>query len=107
MLDPTGTEWQALVYETTIDERQFLALVKGDITQGPPPLCRVHTGSTLGDTFTATPRDGGRHLREAIAHIEEAGPGALLSTAPRGDPPRALQTLRAMTGGPARPPANH
>jgi 3,4-dihydroxy 2-butanone 4-phosphate synthase/GTP cyclohydrolase II len=94
-LDPTGTEWRALVYETTIDERQFLALVKGDIEHGPPPLCRVHTGSTLADTFAATPRDGGRHLREAIAQIEQAGRGALVYIAPRGDMRRELDALRA------------
>jgi 3,4-dihydroxy 2-butanone 4-phosphate synthase/GTP cyclohydrolase II len=99
-LDPTGTEWRAIVYETTIDERQFLALVKGDLTQGPPPLCRVHTGSTLADTFTATPRDGGRHLREAIAHIEEAGRGALVYIAPRGDLRRELEALQATKDAP-------
>jgi 3,4-dihydroxy 2-butanone 4-phosphate synthase/GTP cyclohydrolase II len=99
-MDPTGTEWRAIVYETTIDERQFLALVKGDLTQGPPPLCRVHTGSTLADTFTATPRDGGRHLREAIAHIEGAGRGALVYIAPRGDLRRELEALQATKEAP-------
>jgi 3,4-dihydroxy 2-butanone 4-phosphate synthase/GTP cyclohydrolase II len=99
-LDPTGTEWRAIVYETTIDERQFLALVKGDITQGPPPLCRVHSGSTLADSFAATPRDGGRHLREALAHIEEAGRGALVYIAPRGDLRRELEALQTMTTSP-------
>ena len=93
-LDPTGTEWRAIVYETAIDERQFVALVKGDLTAGPPPLCRVHTGSTLADTFAATPRDGGRHLREAIAHIEKAGCGALVYIAPRGDLRRELEAVR-------------
>ncbi len=98
MLDPTGTEWRAIVYETGIDERQFLALVKGDLTRGPPPLCRVHTGSTLADTFAATRRDGGRHLREAIAQIEAAGSGALVYIAPRGDLKRELDALGAAEG---------
>jgi 3,4-dihydroxy 2-butanone 4-phosphate synthase / GTP cyclohydrolase II len=102
-MDPTGTEWRAIVYETTIDERQFLALVMGDLTQGPPPLCRVHTGSTLADTFTATPRDGGRHLREAIAHIEGAGRGALVYIAPRGDLRRELEALQATKEAPPPP----
>jgi 3,4-dihydroxy 2-butanone 4-phosphate synthase / GTP cyclohydrolase II len=93
-LDPTGTEWRVIVYETAIDERQFLALVKGDLTGEPAPLCRVHTGSILADTFAATLRDGGRHLREALAHIEEAGRGALVYIAPRGDLQRELQALR-------------
>src|SRR5580693_7966519 len=30
-LDQTGTDWRAIVYETTIDDRQFLALVKGKL----------------------------------------------------------------------------
>ncbi|HXN34373.1 MAG TPA: 3,4-dihydroxy-2-butanone-4-phosphate synthase [Polyangiaceae bacterium] len=102
-LDPTGTEWRAVIYETAIDERQFLALVKGDLTAGPPPLCRVHTGSTLADTFAATSRDGGRHLREAINHIEKAGCGALVYIAPRGDMRRELEALR--TNRDASPPS--
>jgi 3,4-dihydroxy 2-butanone 4-phosphate synthase/GTP cyclohydrolase II len=95
-LDQTGTEWRAVVYETGIDdERQFLALVKGDVTGGPPPLCRMHTGSTVADVFAATPRDGGRHLREAIAQIEAAGRGALVYIAPRGNVRVELDALRA------------
>jgi 3,4-dihydroxy 2-butanone 4-phosphate synthase/GTP cyclohydrolase II len=106
-LDPTGTEWQAIVYETTIDERQFLALVKGDLTRGsPPPLCRVHTGSTLADTFIATPRDGVRHLREAIVHIEQAGCGALVYIAPRGDLRRELEVLQAAKQAPSSSAVN-
>ncbi|HEY1693023.1 MAG TPA: 3,4-dihydroxy-2-butanone-4-phosphate synthase [Polyangiaceae bacterium] len=107
VLDQTGTEWRAVVYETGIDdERQFLALVKGDLaaTDGAAPLCRVHTGSTVADVFAATPRDGGRHLREAIAQIEEAGRGALVYIAPRGDVRRELETVRAMRAAP--PPTN-
>jgi 3,4-dihydroxy 2-butanone 4-phosphate synthase/GTP cyclohydrolase II len=87
-LDQTGTEWRAIAYETTIDDRQFLALIKGDLDpagSGPPPLCRVHTGSTVADTFLSTPRDGGRHLRETIAQIEAEGRGALVYIAPGGD----------------------
>jgi 3,4-dihydroxy 2-butanone 4-phosphate synthase / GTP cyclohydrolase II len=96
-LDQTGTEWRAIVYETTIDDRQFLALVKGTIAGGEPPLCRVHTGSTVADLFAATPRDGGRHLREAIAQIEEAGRGALVYIAPRGDVRGELDAWRMLS----------
>ena len=86
VLDQTATEWRAIAYGTTIDERQFFALIKGDLSsRGPPPLCRVHTGSTIGDNFASTARDGGPHLREAIAQIEAAGCGALVYIAPRGD----------------------
>ena len=104
-LDQTGTEWRAIGYETTIDDRQFLALIKGDIANGGPPLCRVHTGSTLADTFASTPRDGGRHLRETVAQIEAAGRGALVYIAPRGDVRRELGDWLAMkTSPPPVPP---
>jgi len=94
-LDQTGTDWRAIVYETTIDDRQFLALVKGKLDgNSPAPLCRVHSGSSLADSFVATPRDGGRHLREAIAQIEAAGCGALVYIAPRGDLRAELEALR-------------
>jgi 3,4-dihydroxy 2-butanone 4-phosphate synthase/GTP cyclohydrolase II len=104
-LDQTGTEWRAIVYETTIDERQFLALVKGTLTGDDPPLCRVHTGSTVADVFAATPRDGGRHLREAIAQIEEAGRGALVYIASRGDVRAELETWRLLNDAALPPPA--
>jgi 3,4-dihydroxy 2-butanone 4-phosphate synthase/GTP cyclohydrolase II len=99
-LDQTGTEWRAIVYETTIDDRQFFALVKGSLKGGPPPLCRVHTGSTVADLFAATARDGGRHLREAVAQIEAAGSGALVYIAPRGDVRSELAAWRAATDAP-------
>jgi 3,4-dihydroxy 2-butanone 4-phosphate synthase/GTP cyclohydrolase II len=105
-LDQTGTEWNAIVYETTIENHQFLALVKGDLTGGPPPLCRVHSGSTLADTFAATPRDGGRHLREAIAQIEAEGRGALVYIAPRGNVHGELDAWRAGSREAPPPPSS-
>ena len=97
-LDTTGTSWRAVVYEATIDQRQFLALVLGDINApGDPPLCRVHSGSTIADTFASTPRDGGRHLREAITQIEETGRGVIVYLPPRGNTRAELEnyvTLR-------------
>jgi len=99
-LDQTGSEWRAIVYGTTIDQRQFLALVKGDLGKPGAPLCRVHTGSTVADTFAATPSDGGLHLREAIAQIEASGQGALVYIVPSGDVRQELETLRAPAGAP-------
>ena len=61
----------------------------------------MHTGSTVADVFASTPRDGGRHLREAIAQIEAAGRGALVYIAPRGE--RAQRARRAARGAEQRP----
>jgi 3,4-dihydroxy 2-butanone 4-phosphate synthase / GTP cyclohydrolase II len=104
-LDQTGTEWRAIVYETTIDDRQFFALVKGTLKGGEPPLCRVHSGSTVADLFAATERDGGRHLREAIAQIEAAGRGALVYIAPRGDVRAELEAWRLLKDLPPTGPS--
>jgi len=95
VLDQTRSAWRAIVYETTIDHRQFLALVKGDLSGGSPPLCRVHSGSTLADTFAATQSDGGRHLQEAVAQIEAEGRGALVYIVPRGNVEQELRDLAA------------
>ena len=70
VLDETRTEWNAYVYESATDGRQFLTLVKGEISSEQPTLCRMHGGSLVGDLFSSTRREGGRNLREAIARIE-------------------------------------
>jgi 3,4-dihydroxy 2-butanone 4-phosphate synthase/GTP cyclohydrolase II len=77
-LDDTGTEWTGHVYESSTDGRQFLALVKGEIHAEEPVLCRMHSGSLVGDLFSSTQREGGRNLREAIARIEAEGSGIVV-----------------------------
>jgi 3,4-dihydroxy 2-butanone 4-phosphate synthase/GTP cyclohydrolase II len=100
-LDATGTEWRIHVYETSVDGRQFLALVKGNVaSEEDPILCRVHSGSTIADTFASTPRDGGRHLREAIAQIEEDGRGVILYLPPRGNAQSELSNYVALQMNP-------
>jgi 3,4-dihydroxy 2-butanone 4-phosphate synthase/GTP cyclohydrolase II len=84
-MDQTGTDWRAVVFESSIDGRQFLCLIKGDITGDEPVLTRMHTGSTIADTFASTPRDGGAHLREAITKIEQEGRGIVFYIPPRGN----------------------
>lgn len=85
VLDRTGTVWRALIFESVQDRRQILALVKNDPAGDEPVLCRMHTGSTLGDVFSSTPADGGRNLANAIEAIEAAGRGIVVYLPPRGD----------------------
>src|SRR5258706_9536491 len=75
VLDVTGTEWKAVLYEVTTEPRQFLALIKGEIGGPEPVLARVHGGSVLSDIFSSTESDGGKNLREALVAIERAGRG--------------------------------
>jgi 3,4-dihydroxy 2-butanone 4-phosphate synthase / GTP cyclohydrolase II len=85
VLDETGTEWKAMIYEVTTEPLQFLALVKGDISGPEPVLTRVHVGSVLGDIFSSTAADGGKTLREALTAIEKAGRGVCLYICPTRD----------------------
>ena len=103
-LDETGTEWTANVYESRTDGRQFVALVKGDIGGGAPVRCRMHSGSTIGDVFASTPRDGGRNLREAIRRIEAERRGVIVYLPPRLPPAEEIAAL-SNNGADVRRPA--
>jgi 3,4-dihydroxy 2-butanone 4-phosphate synthase/GTP cyclohydrolase II len=97
-LDLTGTDWTATVYEITTEPRQFLALSRGKVATDEPVLCRVHSGSLVGDLFSSTPVDGGSNLREAILAIEKAGAGVVLYIPPKADLARELEA-RGTTAG--------
>src|SRR5690606_13640085 len=84
-MDRTGTPWRSLVYVSTVDERQILALVKGDITGDAPVLCRMHAGSTMGDVFSSTRSEGRRNLLLSIDAIEAEGRGVIVYLPPRGN----------------------
>jgi 3,4-dihydroxy 2-butanone 4-phosphate synthase/GTP cyclohydrolase II len=87
---PEAATWRAVVFEASVESRQFLALTYGDLAAPGPVLARVHTGSTFGDVFGSTPFEGGSNLRAAIAQIERAGRGVVLYVPGRGDVAREL-----------------
>jgi 3,4-dihydroxy 2-butanone 4-phosphate synthase/GTP cyclohydrolase II len=92
-LDQTGTVWQAIVFDAGLQDRQILALVKGEIAADRPVLCRMHAGSTLADTFSSTSSEGAKNLSEAIDAIEAKGSGVVVYVAPRGDLANELKQL--------------
>ncbi|EYF05886.1 3,4-dihydroxy-2-butanone-4-phosphate synthase [Chondromyces apiculatus] len=100
-LDMTGTEWTGIVYEILGESREFLALVKGSVATPDPILCRVHSGSLIGDLFSSTPADGGSNLREAVTAIEKAGAGVVVYIPPRGELRREFDHLRSIVSGDA------
>jgi 3,4-dihydroxy 2-butanone 4-phosphate synthase/GTP cyclohydrolase II len=84
-LDLTGSDWNVIAYEIIGEARQFLALVKGDVSQGEPTLCRVHAGTIVGDVFSSSLVDGGSNLRQAIRAIEREGRGVIVYVPPRNE----------------------
>ena len=85
VLDRTGTTWRACVFEAVHEGKQFLALVKGNPVADRPTLCRMHSGSSLADVFSSTPKEGARNLGEAIDAIEAAGEGVIVYIPPATD----------------------
>ena len=68
--------WKAYCFEVEGEQRDFLALVLGEVDKSPT-LVRVHTGSILGDVFGV--HGGPRVLAsEAVARIEQEGRGVFL-----------------------------
>lgn len=55
-----------------------VALVKGDVADGKPVLCRVHSECLTGDTFGSLRCDCGDQLHQALRQIEAEGRGVLL-----------------------------
>ena len=102
-LDMTGTEWAGTVYEIIGESRQFFALTKGSVATPEPVLCRVHSGSIIGDLFSSTPIDGGSNLREAVQAIEKAGAGVVLYIPPKLDLRRELESMRSGAEGETAP----
>jgi 3,4-dihydroxy 2-butanone 4-phosphate synthase / GTP cyclohydrolase II len=98
VLDATGTEWKAMIYEATTEQRQYLALIKGNVGGAEPVLTRVHVGSTLGDIFSSTTHDGGKNLRNALVAIENTGRGVCLYIGPTRDILTELKAHEAPDG---------
>lgn len=55
-----------------------VALVKGNVADGKPVLCRVHSECLTGDTFGSLRCDCGDQLHQALRQIEAEGRGVLL-----------------------------
>lgn len=63
---------------TDKDGREHLALYMGDITNGEPVLCRVHSECLTGDALGSAKCDCGQQYNEAMRRIAENGTGVLL-----------------------------
>ena len=64
-----------------VDQRSgehHVALVKGDIADGEPVLCRVHSECLTGDTFGSLRCDCGEQRSRAMRQIEKEGRGVFL-----------------------------
>ena len=75
------TEWgdfRAYAYDSTIDGRTHVALVRGEIGDGDKVLTRVHSECLTGDVFGSLRCDCGRQLEAALEQVAEEGRGIVL-----------------------------
>lgn len=70
--------FRALVYRSSLDEIEHMALVFGTIDPSKPTLVRVHSECLTGDVFGSRRCDCGLQLKAAQAKIAEEGSGVIV-----------------------------
>ncbi len=66
------------LYQSVLDKKEHLALVKGEIQGEEPVLVRVHSECLTGDVFGSMRCDCGEQLHTAMRMVEEEGRGVVL-----------------------------
>jgi 3,4-dihydroxy 2-butanone 4-phosphate synthase/GTP cyclohydrolase II len=70
--------FRAVGFKSLVDDRQHIALVKGEMGDGEAVLTRVHSECLTGDVFGSVRCDCGEQLDWALSEIAAEGRGVLL-----------------------------
>jgi 3,4-dihydroxy 2-butanone 4-phosphate synthase/GTP cyclohydrolase II len=71
-------DFRLIGYESLVDDREHVALVKGDIAGRDDVLVRMHSECLTGDVFGSMRCDCGEQLQAALARIASEGFGAVV-----------------------------
>jgi 3,4-dihydroxy 2-butanone 4-phosphate synthase/GTP cyclohydrolase II len=71
-------EFLVIGYESVVDKREHVALVKGDLRGTANVLVRMHSECMTGDVFASLRCDCGEQLAAAMRQIDEEGRGAIV-----------------------------
>lgn len=82
-------------YTNTLEKKEHLALVMGDVAQGEDILVRVHSECLTGDVFGSMRCDCGDQLDKALSMIGREGKGALIYLRQEGRGIGLLKKLQA------------
>ena len=78
-----GGEFQAIVYNTHVDNNEHLALIKGTISPKEETLVRVHTKYVPGDVFGFELLNTGAVIQRSMEIIAKEGKGVILYLQPK------------------------
>ncbi|MBQ2568485.1 MAG: bifunctional 3,4-dihydroxy-2-butanone-4-phosphate synthase/GTP cyclohydrolase II [Clostridia bacterium] len=82
-------------YRNSVNGEQHVALVMGDVANGEPVLCRVHSECLTGDVFGSARCDCGDQLHQAMRQIAEEGRGVVVYLRQEGRGIGLLNKLKA------------
>lgn len=87
--------FKAVGYSNIVDDKEHVALVKGEINPDEPVLVRVHSECLTGDVFGSYRCDCGPQLHAALSQINNEGQGVLLYMRQEGRGIGLMNKLRA------------
>ncbi|HTP78932.1 MAG TPA: bifunctional 3,4-dihydroxy-2-butanone-4-phosphate synthase/GTP cyclohydrolase II [Bacteroidota bacterium] len=88
-------EFQMHLYKSITDQKEHLAIVKGEISASTPTLVRVHSECLTGDVFGSLRCDCNEQLVAALQTVEKEGNGVVLYMRQEGRGIGLLNKLKA------------
>lgn len=71
-------DFKIKIYTTNVDDKEHIAIIKGDVEGKENVLVRVHSQCITGDIFASKRCDCGEQLAAALQLIEDEGQGVVL-----------------------------
>jgi 3,4-dihydroxy 2-butanone 4-phosphate synthase/GTP cyclohydrolase II len=94
-----GGEFQAVVYNTHVDQSEHLALIKGEISPQEETLVRVHSKYVPGDVFGFEFLNTGAVIQRCMEMIAKEGKGVILYLQTEGKGLRPAMMTYPRVGG--------
>jgi 3,4-dihydroxy 2-butanone 4-phosphate synthase/GTP cyclohydrolase II len=88
-------EFRVVAYTNQVDNREYVALIKGDVASKQDVLVRMHSECLTGDVFHSQRCDCGQQLHASLRHIEEEGEGVVVYMKQEGRGIGLLNKIRA------------
>lgn len=90
-------DFRIYVYENDLDDRNHLAIVKGDVRGKEGVLTRIHSECLTGDVFGSHRCDCGEQLHAALERIEREGAGVIIYMRQEGRGIGLVNKIKAYT----------